>query len=70
MDEDFKEVQEKFQGLDMKSLIEGPLIAAREAEMMLAPATKDFIDEIGLAPEPRNTSQNSKNTDETKQKTE
>lgn len=70
MGEDFKEVQEKFQGLDMKSLIEGPLIATREAEMMLAPATKDFIEKVGLAPENRNTSQSTKNTDATKQKTE
>lgn len=70
MDEDFKEVQEKFQGLDVESLIEGPLIAAREAQTMLAPSTAEFIDEIDLAPENRNTSKSKKNTDETKQKTE
>lgn len=70
MDEDFKEVQEKFEGLDMKTVIEGPLRAASEAETMLASATTEFIDEIGLAPENRNTSKSIKNTDETKQKTE
>lgn len=50
MDEDFKEVQEKFQGLDVESLIEGPLIAAREAQMMLAPSTAEFIEKSDLEP--------------------
>lgn len=70
MDEDFKEVQEQFQGLDMESLIEGPLCAASEAQTMLAPATAEFIEKVGFAPENRNTSQSMKNTNETKQKTE
>lgn len=70
MDEDFKEVQEQFQGLDMESLIEGPLRAASEAQTMLAPATAEFIEKVGFAPENRNTSQSVKNTNETKQKTE
>lgn len=67
MDEDFKEVQEQFQGLDMESLIEGPLCAASEAQTMLAPATAEFIEKVGLASENRNTS---KNKVETEQKTE
>lgn len=70
MDEDFKEVQEQFQGLDMESLIEGPLRAASEAQTVLDPATAEFIEKVGLAPENRNTSNSMKNTDGIKQKSE
>lgn len=70
MDEDFKEVQEKFQGLDMKTVIGDPLRAARDAEMMLASATTDFIEKSKLEPGERNHPQSTEDTDETKQKTE
>lgn len=58
MDEDFKEVQEKFQGLDMKTVIGDPLRAASEAEMMLASATAEFLREPSGVK--KNTNKNAK----------
>lgn len=41
-------VANQFSGLDMHSLIAGPLVAACEAETMLAAATAKFIEDVGL----------------------
>lgn len=41
---------DQFSGLDMASLIGGPLKAACEAQMMLASSTSDFIENVGLGP--------------------
>lgn len=41
-------VGNQFKGLDMHSLIAGPLIAACEAQSMLAVSTADFIKQVGL----------------------
>ncbi|MGN0406839.1 MAG: DUF2589 domain-containing protein [Bacteroides sp.] len=41
-------IKDQFGGLDMSSLIGGPLKAACEAQMMLAASTADFIENVGL----------------------
>lgn len=41
-------VVNQFKGLDMHSLIAGPLLAASEAQAMLAASTANFINEVGL----------------------
>ena len=43
-----EKIANQFTGLDMHSLIAGPLIAACEAERMLAAATAKFIEDVGL----------------------
>ena len=43
-----EKIANQFTGLDMHSLIAGPLIAACEAETMLAAATAKFIEDVGL----------------------
>jgi len=43
-----EKISNQFTGLDMHSLIAGPLIAACEAETMLAAATAKFIEDVGL----------------------
>lgn len=41
-------VAEQFAGLDMKSLIGGPLTAAADASILLARSTADFINDVGF----------------------
>lgn len=41
-------VGNQFKGLDMHNLIAGPLLAASEAQSMLAASTARFIQEVGL----------------------
>lgn len=41
-------IGDQFKGLDMHSLIAGPLLAACEAQSMLAASTAKFIQEVGL----------------------
>ena len=41
-------VDDKFKGLDMQSLVAGPLSAAYEAELKLAASTAKFIQDVGL----------------------
>ena len=42
------EITDQFKGLPMKDLIGGPLQAACEAQVLLAKATADFIQNVGL----------------------
>ncbi|MBU1324022.1 MAG: DUF2589 domain-containing protein [Alphaproteobacteria bacterium] len=44
------EAVEEFKGLPIAQLISGPLVAAAEAQMMLANSTADFIRIIGFQP--------------------
>ena len=48
MAEELMNMADQFSGLDMVSLIGGPLKAACEAQMMLAASTADFIEKVGL----------------------
>lgn len=41
-------VGDQFKGLDMHSLVAGPLLAACEAQSMLAASTAKFIQDVGL----------------------
>ncbi len=41
-------IADQFKGLDMGSLIGGPLTAAADASIMLADSTADFINHVGL----------------------
>ena len=41
-------IANQFSGLDMHSLIAGPLLAACEAQSMLAASTAQFIQDVGL----------------------
>ncbi|MCI8483105.1 MAG: DUF2589 domain-containing protein [Lachnospiraceae bacterium] len=41
-------IAEQFAGLDMKSLIGGPLTAAADASILLARSTADFINDVGF----------------------
>lgn len=43
-------MQDQFSGLDMGALIGGPLKAACDAQIMMAKATSDFIENVGLDP--------------------
>lgn len=43
-------ISSEFKGLPMSDLIGGPLLAACDAEVMLANATADFIERIGFEP--------------------
>jgi len=43
-----EKIADQFTGMDMHSLIAGPLIAAGEAEIMLAEAAVKFIKDVGL----------------------
>lgn len=47
-DEGLVNIANQFSGLDMASLIGGPLQAACNAQMMLAKSTMDFIETVGL----------------------
>lgn len=50
MEEKLVSVANEFSGLDMAALIGGPLKAACDAQVILARATLDFIEEVGLEP--------------------
>lgn len=41
-------VGERFAGLDMESLISGPLTAAADASILLAKSTADFINDVEI----------------------
>ena len=41
-------IADQFKGLDMGSLIGGPLTAAADASIMLADSTADFINHVGF----------------------
>lgn len=47
-------MQDQFSGLDMGALIGGPLKAACDAQVMLAKATSDFIQNVGMDAEDEN----------------
>lgn len=48
MANDLVKVQDQFSGLDMGALIGGPLKAACDAQIMMAKATSDFIQNVGM----------------------
>lgn len=50
MGDELVKVKDQFSGLDMASLIGGPLKAACDAQTMLASATAKFIEDVGLEP--------------------
>lgn len=41
-----KNIAEQFAGLDMDTLIAGPLIAASDAQQLLAKSTSEFIKDV------------------------
>lgn len=48
MADELVKMQDQFSGLDMGALIGGPLKAACDAQIMMAKATSDFIQNVGL----------------------
>lgn len=50
MADELVSIKDQFSGLDMESLIGGPLKAACNAQIMMAAATTQFIEEVGLEP--------------------
>lgn len=48
MAEELVSMQDQFSGLDMGALIGGPLKAACDAQVLLAKATSDFIENVGM----------------------
>lgn len=51
MADELVKMSDQFSGLDMSTLIGGPLKAACEAQMMLASSTAEFIENVGLEPD-------------------
>lgn len=43
-----KNIAEQFTGLDMETLIGGPLAAASAAQQQLATSTSEFLEEVGF----------------------
>ena len=54
MADELVSIKDQFSGLDMESLIGGPLKAACNAQFMMAAATTKFIEEVGLQPPDKN----------------
>ncbi len=50
MADELVSIKDQFSGLDMESLIGGPLKAACNAQVMMAAATTKFIEDVGLQP--------------------
>lgn len=48
MDDELIRMQDQYQGLPMEQLIGGPLTAISDGQMMLAGATRDYIEAVGL----------------------
>lgn len=54
MADELVKMQDQFSGLDMGALIGGPLKAACDAQIMMAKATSDFIQNVGMDAEDAN----------------